>query len=200
MPAGLILHPTKRIKGRIRVPGDKSISHRAIMLGAIARGLTQIRNFLEADDCLRTVEAFIQMDVCIQRDRYGVWSVYGAGPEGLVEPRRVIDAGNSGTTMRLLLGILAGQSFSATITGDESLRRRPMRRVVEPLSRMGAWFYGRENANFAPIQVVGGKLRGIDSLQDFLQKAGPLSIRINPLVTIRRGCLNILAHKCMRMG
>lgn len=130
--------PGGSLRGRIRVPGDKSISHRAIMLGAIADGVTEVSGFLEGEDSLATLAAFRAMGVTIQGPDAGrVW-IEGVGVQGLREPESPLDLGNSGTSMRLLCGLLAGQRFPVTLVGDPSLSRRPMRRVTEPLARMGA--------------------------------------------------------------
>lgn len=148
-------------EAEITIPGDKSISHRAVMFGALAEGTTLVRNFLPGEDCLSTVSCFQAMGVEVNR-RNGLVVVEGRGRHGLQEPDRVLDAGNSGTTMRLLLGILAGQGFFAVLTGDASLRSRPMGRVVEPLRQMGARIWGRAGATRAPLAVQGGPLAARD--------------------------------------
>lgn len=153
----LTVHPTSRLHGEITVPGDKSISHRALMLGAIAAGTTTIHGCLEADDCRATQAAFTAMGVPIQWQD-SVVRLEGRGLYGLTAPTRPLDLGNSGTSMRLLLGILAGQPFSATLTGDASLSRRPMARVTHPLRQMGATIEGRDDANYAPLTIRGGRL------------------------------------------
>ena len=141
-PAGpavdYLVHPSGPLRGEIRVPGDKSISHRAVMLGAIADGDTRIRGLLEGEDVLATVAAFRSMGVEIEGPDDGEAIVHGVGREGLHSPAAAIDLGNAGTAMRLLAGLLAGQRFGCALTGDASLSRRPMRRIAEPLSRMGA--------------------------------------------------------------
>ena len=139
-PSGIdyIVRPSGPLRGEIRVPGDKSISHRAVMLGAVADGDTRIRGLLEGEDVLATVAAFRSMGVEIEGPRDGEAIVHGVGREGLRAPAAAIDLGNAGTAMRLLAGLLAGQRFGCTLTGDASLARRPMRRIAEPLSRMGA--------------------------------------------------------------
>jgi 3-phosphoshikimate 1-carboxyvinyltransferase len=151
----LRVRPVSRLSGRVRVPGDKSISHRAVLLGAIALGTTEIRGLLEAEDCLRTVTAVQAMGVDVTRKASGEYRVIGAGRHGLEEPADVIDCGNSGTTARLLLGVLAGQPFTTILTGDDSLRRRPMGRVAEPLARMGATLLGRGNGTRLPLAIRG---------------------------------------------
>ena len=125
------------LRGKVTVPGDKSISHRVVMLGAIAEGVTEATGFLPSDDALSTIRCFRQMGVRIEQEDTHV-RVFGVGLHGLKAPQDALDAGNSGTTMRLLTGLLAGQSFGVTLTGDASLQRRPMRRVADPLQKMGA--------------------------------------------------------------
>ncbi len=142
------------LNGRIRVPGDKSISHRALMLGALAVGQTEISGLLEGDDVLATAAALNALGVHTTRARDGRWTVDGVGVGGLSEPDDLLDLGNSGTATRLLLGILATHPITAFVTGDASLRRRPMGRVVEPLSRIGARFVTRKGARL-PLAVSG---------------------------------------------
>jgi 3-phosphoshikimate 1-carboxyvinyltransferase len=145
----------RRLRGRFEVPGDKSISHRAALLGALADGTTEIRGYLEADDCLRTLRAIEALGVDVSRKGPGEYRIAGAGLRGLLEPANVVDCGNSGTGARLLLGVLAGQPFWTILTGDDSLRRRPMRRVVEPLARMGATIVGRADGDRLPLAIRG---------------------------------------------
>lgn len=147
------------LKGVISVPGDKSISHRAVMIGSIAEGLTEVENFLVAKDTLSTVECMRKLGVDIKLERNRV-KVYGKGLY-LSKSSEVLDVGNSGTTIRLLMGILAGQEFETILTGDDSIKRRPMGRVIVPLTLMGAKIEAREG-NFAPVKIRGGKLRGIE--------------------------------------
>ncbi|MCF6355692.1 MAG: 3-phosphoshikimate 1-carboxyvinyltransferase [Candidatus Polarisedimenticolaceae bacterium] len=130
--------PGGRLQGRLRVPGDKSISHRSIMFGALAEGVTHITGFLEGDDALATLNAFRQMGVRIEGPEGGRVTIQGVGMQGLKAPKEPLDVGNSGTSMRLLCGLLAGQGFEVTLTGDSSLSGRPMRRVTAPLAKMGA--------------------------------------------------------------
>ena len=157
-----VAEPGGALRGRIRVPGDKSISHRAIMLGALADGATAIDGFLEGEDCLATLRAFRAMGVRIDGPDRGRVTVQGVGLRGLRAPDGPLDMGNSGTSMRLMAGILAGQAFDTVLTGDASLTRRPMRRVTEPLARMGAWIDGTERGT-APLRIRGGqRLTGID--------------------------------------
>lgn len=157
----LEIQRTPGLVGTIRVPGDKSISHRAVMFGALAEGTTRIFNFLPSADCLATVRCFRSFGIQIA-ETVDALCVQGMGLRGLREPDDVLDAGNSGTTMRLLTGILAGQDFFACLTGDASLRSRPMNRVVRPLTEMGAAIWGRDGGAFAPLAVRGGRLNGID--------------------------------------
>ena len=155
----LVVSPARRLRGRVRVPGDKSISHRAALIGALARGDTVIHNFLRADDCLHTVSCLRALGVGIE-DEGSRLIVRGMGPRWRA-PMTPLDAGNSGTTMRLLAGILAGQPFQTELTGDASLRTRPMDRIVEPLSRMGARIVASGDGRFPPLRITGGSLRGI---------------------------------------
>ena len=152
-----LVRPVRRLTGRISVPGDKSVSHRAGLLGAVATGVTEIVGFLEGEDCLGTLRAIGALGAEVTRKGPGHYLVQGVGLTGLAEPGDVIDCGNSGTTARLLLGILAGQPFVTFMTGDESLRRRPMARVVEPLSRMGARVIGRKGGSTPPLGVTGAR-------------------------------------------
>jgi 3-phosphoshikimate 1-carboxyvinyltransferase len=153
------IHPGRTISGAAVVPGDKSISHRYAILAALAEGKSEIRHFSTADDCRRTLDCLARLGVPIKTDGDRV-EITGVGLGGLRASRRALDAGNSGTTIRLLAGVLAGQSFSSTIDGDASLRRRPMQRVIEPLSRMGAQIRARED-QFAPLEIRGGSLHSI---------------------------------------
>lgn len=155
----LTVAPVTRLAGRIRVSGDKSISHRAALIGAIAEGDTTIRGFLRAEDCLRTLACLRTLGVAIE-DQGTQIVVHGSGPR-LTVPAGVLDAGNSGTTMRLLAGILATQPFTAEITGDDSLRARPMDRIVEPLTQMGARVQALGQGRCPPLRITGGRLRGI---------------------------------------
>jgi 3-phosphoshikimate 1-carboxyvinyltransferase len=152
--------PRIGLRGEIRPPGDKSISHRSVMIGAIAKGMTEIENFLPGEDCIATIRAFENMGVRIEGAGTGSVRVHGVGLDGLKEPGDVLDMGNSGTSMRLISGILAGQPFYSVMTGDSSLRSRPMKRVAEPLRLMGARVYGRKG-DLAPLTIVGGNLKPI---------------------------------------
>ena len=153
------MHRKKHLRGEIRVPGDKSISHRGIMLGSLAEGDTHLHGFLEGADCLSSIACFQKMGIEIERDGSNV-TIHGKGLHGLTKPSEILDAGNSGTTTRLMSGILAGQDFSSTITGDDSLRTRPMKRVITPLSEMGASIKSHDGC--LPMTVTGGHLHGID--------------------------------------
>lgn len=153
--------PGGNLQGRIRVPGDKSISHRAIMLGALADGTTEIKGFLAGEDCLATMHAFQAMGVQIQKTANDNVLVQGVGLHGLRKPLSALDLGNSGTAIRLLSGILAGQSFDSVLTGDASLRKRPMTRITEPLTLMGASIQ-LASGGVPPISIAGGhSLHGI---------------------------------------
>ncbi|GAB2574595.1 3-phosphoshikimate 1-carboxyvinyltransferase [Gracilibacillus alcaliphilus] len=150
-----------QLKGTISVPGDKSISHRAVMFGSLAKGKTTITNFLAGEDCLSTIAAFQAMGVAIEREEDRV-VIESNGVEELVEPIEPINLGNSGTTARLLLGILAGLPYHFTLYGDGSLSKRPMDRIANPLREMGAVIDGRDNGRLLPMSVRGGKLKSID--------------------------------------
>lgn len=126
------------LKGEITIPGDKSISHRSIMFGALAKGVTSVRHFLEGADCLSTIGCFRQMGIEIQKESDGRILVHGKGIRGLTAPAATLDVGNSGTTTRLISGILSAQNFTSVLSGDASLNSRPMGRIIHPLSMMGA--------------------------------------------------------------
>lgn len=151
--------PAGAIRGRVRVPGDKSISHRAVMFNALADGRATIRNFLPGEDCLSTIRCLSALGVPISGAGPN-WEVQGVGLEGLREPQDVLDVGNSGTSIRLLAGLLAGLDGYAVLTGDESIRRRPMGRVVRPLREMGLRIDGRAEGDRAPLGVRGGHAAG----------------------------------------
>jgi 3-phosphoshikimate 1-carboxyvinyltransferase len=154
------LSAAHRVAGELCVPGDKSLSHRACILGALAEGTTEIRGLLRGEDCLATLRILRALGVRVEDDGE-VLRVQGGGPERLAEPGDVLDAGNSGTALRLLAGVLAGRPFLSLLTGDASLRQRPMRRVAEPLRAMGATILGRARGDYAPLAVQGGGLRGV---------------------------------------
>ncbi|MCM3743025.1 3-phosphoshikimate 1-carboxyvinyltransferase [Sporosarcina luteola] len=149
------------VKGSVKVPGDKSISHRAIMLGSIAEGRTRIKGFLDGEDCLRTIEIFKRLGVSIERSGTDVL-ITSPGITKWVAPTEELYAGNSGTTARLMLGILSASAVTSTLTGDASLSKRPMKRVTTPLQLMGADISGEEGGDFLPLTVVGSTLEGID--------------------------------------
>jgi 3-phosphoshikimate 1-carboxyvinyltransferase len=153
----LVVAPGRPLRGMLRVPGDKSISHRAAILGAIARGTTRIVGYLRADDCMSTLRCLRALGVSID-DRGSALEIRGGG---LREPEEILDVGNSGTTIRLLAGVLAGHAFHSVLTGDASVRRRPMDRVADPLRLMGARISGRQAGRLAPLAIDGGGLRGI---------------------------------------
>lgn len=157
----LVIEKASKIYGDISVPGDKSISHRAVMMAAISRGRTIVEGFLNGQDCLSTINCFRRMGIRIEQQGHRV-EIQGKGLRGLREPNSVLDAGNSGTTTRLLSGILAGQNFVSILTGDKSLRQRPMTRVTEPLKYMGAAIDGRQSGQLAPLVIRGGSLHGIN--------------------------------------
>jgi 3-phosphoshikimate 1-carboxyvinyltransferase len=154
------LDPGGKLTGRIRVPGDKSMSHRSIMLGSIAEGRTTVSGFLEGEDALATLASFRDMGVQITDPDAGELTIDGVGLSGLEPPKQVMDVGNSGTSIRLMMGLLAGQSFDSVLTGDQSLLRRPMARVITPLSQMGALISSHEGC--PPLEIQGGRaLTGI---------------------------------------
>jgi len=158
--------PAQKLSGEIKVPGDKSISHRAVMLGALAEGETIVNNFLNSADCRATAECFRQMGIELTANGSQL-TILGKGLKGLYKPSKSLDVGNSGTTLRLLSGILAGQNFETTITGDSSIQKRPMKRIVEPLELMGAKVLGLrsevrgQEEIFPPLTITGSKLKGI---------------------------------------
>jgi 3-phosphoshikimate 1-carboxyvinyltransferase len=150
-----IVRPVRRLAGTIGVPGDKSVSHRAALLGALADGPTEVQGFLEGEDCLATLRAVAALGAEVARKGPGHFVIQGVGLEGLTEPSDVVDCGNAGTMARLLAGVLAGQPFVTVLTGDESLRGRPMDRVMEPLTRMGARVLGRKGGARLPLAIAG---------------------------------------------
>ncbi|MBE0446596.1 MAG: 3-phosphoshikimate 1-carboxyvinyltransferase [Actinobacteria bacterium] len=157
----LTISRTNKISGKITVPGDKSISHRSVMLGSIAEGITYVTGFLPSEDCVSTMSCFQALGVNIERPADTELVIHGVGLRGLHEPGDVLDVGNSGTTLRILPGILAGQDLFAILTGDTSIRRRPTGRVVEPLRLMGAKIWGRDDGRCAPLAIKGSQLKGI---------------------------------------
>jgi 3-phosphoshikimate 1-carboxyvinyltransferase len=154
------IQPAKHLTGGVEPPGDKSISHRYAMLAALAEGTSELRHFAAAADCHSTLDCMSALGADVRLDKDAV-RITGRGARGLKSSWRALDAGNSGTTMRLLTGILAGQEFTSKLTGDASLRKRPMKRVVSPLREMGADIRARDD-NFAPLEIRGGRLHAID--------------------------------------
>ncbi len=156
------------LKGRVTVPGDKSMSHRAVMLASLADGVTEIHGFLPGEDNLATAQMFVDMGVTIDwlNDKKTSLRVHGVGLHGLKEPAKMLDAGNSGTCVRLMAGVLAGQGFSSTMTGDASLCKRPMKRVVDPIRRMGASVDGGDGGNLLPITIQGGLIKAIHHISE----------------------------------
>lgn len=148
------------LRGELSIPGDKSISHRSIMFGSLAKGTTEITNFLQGADCLSTIACFEKMGIGIENNGDSV-IVHGNGLFGLKKPDTILDCGNSGTTTRLISGILAAQDFDVTLTGDESIKKRPMKRIMDPLSHMGADIRSLEGNGCAPLVITGKKLYGI---------------------------------------
>lgn len=157
-----IVQPGGSLRGRIRVPGDKSISHRSVIFGALANGTTEVHGFLNGADCLATIDAFRAMGVKVEHPEPTVLRIHGVGLHGLKAPAKVLDVGNSGTSMRLMAGLLAGQGFASTLCGDASLTRRPMKRIVDPLKQMGARLE-TSTAGTAPLHIhPATALHGID--------------------------------------
>lgn len=148
------------LKGELTVPGDKSISHRAVMFGSISEGLTEITHFLPGADCLSTISCFRKMGIDIEQTE-GCVLVHGKGLHGLSAPSEILDCGNSGTTTRLISGILSGQNFETTLTGDASIQKRPMGRIITPLSMMGGQIESLSDNGCAPLKISGSKLHGI---------------------------------------
>lgn len=152
--------PTRGLKGEVTIPGDKSISHRSIMLGSIALGTTEITHFLEGADCLSTIDCFRKMGVEIERKPSSIL-VHGKGLRGLTAPASTLNVGNSGTTTRLISGILSGQNFATTLSGDDSLNSRPMKRIMTSLNTMGAHIRSLNDNGCAPLHIRPGALHGI---------------------------------------
>lgn len=158
--ASLTITPGRSLKGTIKVPGDKSVTHRAIILTALAEGVSTVSDYCRGEDCLNTMRAFQSLGVRIEETAEQL-HVHGKGMWGLTEPFGPIDCGNSGTGIRLMTGLLAGQDFFTVLTGDESIRRRPMGRVVKPLRSMGATIAGRKGGELAPLAITGTRLTGM---------------------------------------
>lgn len=148
------------LRGELEIPGDKSISHRAIMFGSLANGITEVTHFLQGADCLSTISCFQKLGIEIENTNDKIL-IHGKGLHGLSAPTEILDCGNSGTTTRLISGILSGQSFTSTLTGDASIQKRPMKRIMEPLSQMGADITSLYNNNCAPLTIKGSNLKGI---------------------------------------
>lgn len=155
----MIIQPASHLKGTLSIPGDKSISHRSIMFGSIAKGTTKIHNFLMGDDCLSTIECFRKLGIDIEMHNDHIL-VHGKGLHGLEPAAEILYCGNSGTTTRLISGILAGQPFTSTLTGDASIQKRPMKRIIEPLRQMHAAIEGKDD-NFCPLTISPSTLEGI---------------------------------------
>ena len=155
-----MLNKKNPLKGEVTIPGDKSISHRAVMFGALAEGTTEVTNFLQGADCLSTIDCFRKLGIEIENTKERIL-IHGKGLHGLKAPSCVLDAGNSGTTTRLISGILAAQDFETTLTGDASIQKRPMRRIMEPLSMMGADITSVKGNDCAPLHIKGAPLHGI---------------------------------------
>lgn len=154
--------PVGPLKGELTLPGDKSITHRAIILGSLADGITEITGALRSDDCQGTAKALVAMGAVVEEVGDDQLRIQGCGLRGLKEPEEVLDVGNSGTTIRLLAGVLAAQPFFSVLTGDQSLRKRPMARVAVPLRSMGAVILGRDGGNLPPLAIMGTRLKAID--------------------------------------
>src|SRR5271169_2689061 len=159
-PKSVIVRPARNILGSLRVPGDKSISHRYAMLAALAGGRSRFENFAPGADCASTLGCVHALGCAVEHDAQGTVTIDGLGPQ-LRAPSAPLDCGNSGSTMRMLAGIVAGQSFASEMLGDESLSRRPMKRIIEPLTQMGAEIRATQDG-CAPLHITGGKLHGIE--------------------------------------
>lgn len=158
----MIIKNFEHLRGEITVPGDKSISHRSIMLGSLAKGTTEVTGFLQGADCLSSISCFHKMGISIENNQEtNTVKIHGNGLHGLSSPFGILDVGNSGTTTRLMSGILAAQPFSCLIDGDASIRKRPMARIMTPLTKMGASFEALETPNCAPFKIIGAPLHGI---------------------------------------
>ena len=151
---------TQRLRGEVTIPGDKSISHRAVMFGSLAEGTTEVTGFLRGADCLSTIDCFRRLGITVE-DKNERILIHGRGLHGLSAPEQLLDAGNSGTTTRLISGILSGQNFETTLTGDTSIQKRPMGRIIEPLSQMGASIESIRGNGCAPLRIQGRPLHGI---------------------------------------
>lgn len=185
----LSVEPLENIRGDIRVPGDKSISHRALLCSAMAEGESEIEGFLPGQDCLATVRCLQAMGVNIEFMAEDRLRVDGVGLRGFKEPEDILDAENSGTTARLILGLLAGQRFFSTLTGDASLRKRPMGRVTGPLQQMGARIFGRKGATLLPLSIMGGELNPISYQMPVASAQVKSAILLASLYTTGKTCL-----------
>lgn len=159
--SSITISPRSGIQGTIRIPGDKSLSHRVAMMGALAQGETRVEGFLMSEDCLNTVNVLESLGIPVEISGPNTLILHGKGLNGLQEPDCVLNAGNSGTTMQLMSGILSAQSFFSVITGDASLRKRTMSRVIKPLTTMGAKIWGRAKDSLPPLAIKGNRLEGI---------------------------------------
>jgi len=176
------------LSGVIEVPGDKSMSHRSVMFGSMAHGITEVSGFLEGEDALHTLQAFEQMGVHIERPGAGKLTIHGKGVEALHAPKQSIYHGNAGTGMRLLLGLLAGLRIPATLTGDESLSRRPMLRIVDPLKAMGARVSTAEHGT-PPLTLYGG-----DQLQGIEYSTPMASAQVKSWRKVKPLCMSPISH------
>ena len=156
----MIFTKVNSLKGEVAIPGDKSISHRAVMFGSLAEGTTEVTNFLQGADCLSTISCFRKLGIEIENTSQRIL-IHGKGLHGLTEPSDTLDTGNSGTTTRLISGILAGQRFTTVLNGDASIQTRPMKRIMTPLSMMGADITSLKGNDCAPLRICGGQLHGI---------------------------------------
>ncbi|SVD95961.1 uncharacterized protein METZ01_LOCUS448815, partial [marine metagenome] len=156
------LYKSNSLRGEITIPPDKSMSHRAVMFNSLAAGKAKISNFLMGEDCLSTISVLKKLGSKIDIDSAQNVITYGQGMNSLKEPKEILNVGNSGTTIRLMSGVLAGRRFRSVLDGDESIRRRPMGRVVKPLKMMGANINAKNNNENAPIEFRGGELKNID--------------------------------------
>lgn len=156
----MLIQPARSLKGELHIPGDKSISHRSVMFGAIANGLTEVTHFLQGADCLSTISCFRRLGIAIENTPERI-CIHGKGLHGLRPSKELLDVGNSGTTVRLISGILAGQPFASTLDGDASIRKRPMKRIIDPLREMGADLAGILGNDCAPLKINGSSLHGI---------------------------------------
>lgn len=161
----MIFSRTTSLKGTVTVPGDKSISHRSVMFGALAEGTTRVTNFLQGADCLSTINCFQKLGIRIENQENELL-IHGKGLHGLNAPTETLDTGNSGTTTRLICGILAGQTFTSELNGDPSIRNRPMKRIMEPLSQMGARIESLQDNGCAPLRIQGTSLHGIHYISE----------------------------------